>query len=540
MSWLAIKQVFSLTTTLALTLLLAFAVFALGAAALIVANVVSGAVLTSQRNIGIIRALGFTPGQVVATFVGQMLVVALAGCVVGAPLGVLGSQPLVNSSASALGLPASSGIEATAPLLSTLGALMVVALAAAVPALRAGFLRPVEALARSATPSQRHGSWIGALAQALRLPRAASLGAGEAFARPARGLLTVGAVVIGVASLVFALGLHATFQTVKNNQALSGTAGVTIARYGSYPDSQLAAALAAQSETRRVIAYATFALAMPQLNSPLNALAYRGDAGSLGYPIMAGRWYRAPGEAVGGPAFLKEAHLAVGDTFTATINGRRISLRLVGEYFSFTGLGRVIAVDWSTYQEVDPTAQPDAYLVDLQPGANATAYAHRIEATAPDYLSVTAGSATGASPVYTILDAVLALLVAILAVIAVAGVFNTLLLSGYERVRDTATLKALGMTPVQVVSMVAVSAGVLGVVGGIVGVPAGIWLHETLVSLLGGAIGETIPAHLTQGGYDPIALPLLGLAGVAVAVIGAALPAWMAARAPVAEVLRAE
>src|SRR5215831_9432878 len=53
---LVIQQIFGLTTTLTLTFLLAFAVFALGAAALIVANVVSGAVLTSQREIGVIKA----------------------------------------------------------------------------------------------------------------------------------------------------------------------------------------------------------------------------------------------------------------------------------------------------------------------------------------------------------------------------------------------------------------------------------------------------------------------------------------------------
>src|SRR5260370_34653001 len=139
-----------LTTTLTLTFLLAFEVFALGAAALIVANVVSGAVLTSQRDIGIIKALGFTPGQVVVTFVGLMLVSALVGCAVGVPLGVLGSRPLVSSSAEAIGLPAPSGLDPLAPLLATLGGLLVVAVAAALAALRAALRRPVDALPRAA------------------------------------------------------------------------------------------------------------------------------------------------------------------------------------------------------------------------------------------------------------------------------------------------------------------------------------------------------------------------------------------------------
>jgi putative ABC transport system permease protein len=540
LTYLLVQRIFGLTTTLTLTFLLAFAVFALGAAALIVANVVSGAVLTSQRSIGIVRALGFTPGQVVATYVGQMLVPALVGCVVGVPLGVLGSRPLVNSSADALGLPAPTQFDPLAPIAATLGGLTIVALAAALPALRAGRLRPVDAITRSATPGRRSRGWVGAFAQALRLPRSASLGASDAFARPVRGLLTTVAVAIGVATLVFALGLHATLQSLEHNRALTGTADVTISRYGTYSDRAIAETLAAQPETRRVVAYTFFSLGLPQLRSPVVALALRGDSGSLGYPILAGRWFRGPGEVVGGPTFLKEAHLAVGDTFMATIDGRQIQLHLVGEYFSFDNFGRTAAVDWSTELEADPSAQPDTYLVDLQPGAKAVAYAQRVAATAPEYLSVTTSTASGATPIFAILDTVLAVLVAILAAIAVAGVFNTLLLSTYERVRDTATLKALGMTPVQVIGMVVASASVLGVVGGIAGVPAGVWLHQTVLTLMGGAVGEAWPTQLTQGAYNPVVLPLLALAGIVVAALGAALPAWLAARGPVVEVLRAE
>jgi putative ABC transport system permease protein len=535
-----IQQIFGLTTALTLTFLLAFAVFALGAAALIVANVVSGAVLTSQREIGIIKALGFTPGQVVATFVGLMLASALAGCVVGVPLGVLVSRPLVSASAEAIGLPPLPGLDPLAPLLATLGGLLVVAVAAALPALRAGLLRPVDAMTRSTTPSRRRRSWIGSLLQWLRLSRPVTLGAGDAFARLVRGLLTAVAVVIGVTTLVFAFGLHATFQKIGENRALFNNPDVLINRYGSYPDSQLMATVSAQPDTRRVVAFDYFPLSVSGLSSPVTTVAMRGDSGSLGFPVLAGRWFQGPGEAVGGPAFLKDAHLAVGDTFTATFYGRSIQLRLVGEYFDFSNFGRMVRIDWSSYLQVNPTAQPVSYDVDLRPGASATAYVQRVAATAPDFLDTVVGTASGAADIFTILNAVVAALVVILAAIAVAGVFNTLLLTSYERVRDTATLKALGMTPGQVIGMVVASASVLGVVGGLVGVPVGIWLHQALLTVMGSAVGEALPSQLTQGAYNPVVLPLLALGGIAVAVIGAALPAWLAARAPVAEVLRAE
>ncbi|HKV83045.1 MAG TPA: FtsX-like permease family protein, partial [Ktedonobacterales bacterium] len=332
---LLIQQVYALAATLTLTFLLAFSVFALGAASLIVANLVSGAVLTSRRAIGIVRALGFTPGQVVTTFVAQMLAPALIGCLIGVPLGVLGSRPLVNSSADALGLPAPSGLDPVAPLLATVGGLLIVALAAAIPALRAGLLRPVDAISPVAAIGRHKRSRLGGLGKRLRLPLPVTLGARDSFARPVRGTLTTVAVIIGVSSLVFAVGVTTTFQQIANNRALVGTADVTVTRYGSFPDSQLMATLNEQPGTKDVEAYGFFNMTLPQLSSPVSGEAMRGAPGPHGLPIIAGRWFEGPGEVVGGPAFFKESHLKIGDTFTGAFKSKQVTLRLVGEFFDF-------------------------------------------------------------------------------------------------------------------------------------------------------------------------------------------------------------
>jgi putative ABC transport system permease protein len=541
-TYLTLQSIDNLNSTLTLTFLLAFAVFALGAAALIVANVVSGAVLTSRRDIGIIKALGFTPGQVVATFVGQMLAAALVGCAIGVPLGALGSHPLVSASADALGLPAPSGFDPLALLLVCVGSLLVVAVAAAVPALRAGLLRPVEAISPSVVSGASRSNWIGTVARWLKLPRPVTLGAGDAFARPVRGLLTAVAITIGVATLVFAFGLNATFQQITKIRAFGTVADITVSRFGSYPDARLMQTLEAQPDTRQIIAYSYTRLSLPGLSNPVTTLAFRGDSAALGYPVVSGRWFTGPGEVVGGTAFVRDAHLKLGDTFTAMLAGKPVQLRLVGIYFTFDNFGQEAQVDWSSYQKASVTAQPDYYLVDLKTGTNATLYSQQVAATAPDFLSVATGTAGPAAASISILSEVLIVLVAILVAIAVAGVFNTLLLNIRERIRDTATLKALGMTPAQVILMVVTSACVLGLLGAIVGVPIGIWLHQVLLSVMGSAVGggDQLPSQFTQGVYSPLLLPLLALAGIVVAVLGAAIPAWMAARSPAAMVLHAE
>jgi putative ABC transport system permease protein len=539
-TYLALKQLFTVNSTIILGSLLAFAAFALVAAAFIIANIVTGAVLASYLEIGIIKALGFTPGQVVLAFVGQMLIPTLAGCIIGAPLGVLGSIPILNSSYQALDLPTATLISPLPALLAIVGILVVVALFATLPALRAGLLKPVAAITRGTAPGPQRRSLLSALLQRLRLPRALSLGAGDAFARPLRGLLTALAVLVAVTTLTFAFGLQATFQRALTIPGFFGQPDISIIRYGAYPDSALMQTLQTQPETSDVVAHSFVEVTVPGLSRPVEAEPMRGSSASDGYLLLQGRWFSGPGEAVGGLEFVQESHLKVGDTFTATLANHPLHLRLVGIYYDVENFGRILRFDWSSYLEAIPNAQPDFYAVTLRPGSDLAAYARRVSASAPDFLDVQARPAETPSLI-AITNTVIGVLALVLAAIAVAGVFNTVLLNTRERTQDIATLKALGMSPGQVVGMVVSSACVLGVLGGVPGVPIGIWLHSTLLGLSASAIDDPLPASFYQGDFNNLAiLLLLALGGLIAALLGAALPAHRAARRAVVEVLRAE
>ena len=540
LTYLLIKQIFTLNSTLILGFLLAFGAFALGAVALIIANIVTGAVLASYREIGIIKALGFTPGQVVTTFVGQIRIPTLAGCIIGAPLGVLGSIPILNSSYQALDLPSSTLVSFLPALITLIGILLVVGIFAAIPALRAGLLKPIAAITKGTAPGPQRRSRLSALLQRLRLPRSLSLGAGDAFARPLRGLLTALAVLVAVATLTFAFGLQSTFKHLTNVPGLFGQPDISVARYGDYPDSTLMQTLQDQPETTRVVATTFDTAIVPGLGSPVSVQPMRGDSAADGYLLSEGRWFSGPGEAVAGLAFVKEAHLKVGDSFTATINNHPLQLRLVGIYYDTDSFGRKLRIDWSSYLEANPTALPAFYEITLRPGADPQAYARHVSASAPDFLSVQPRP-SGTPSLIAIANAVIGVLALVLAAIAIAGVFNTVLLTTRERTQDIATLKALGMSPGQVAGMVTSSACVLGLVGGILGIPVGIWLHRALLDIATSTVGDPFPASFYQDTFNnPAILLLLALGGIVAALLGAALPARVAARRSVVEVLRAE
>jgi putative ABC transport system permease protein len=103
--WLSARMGSVWFVTFMSSVIFAFSVFALAAVAVIVAIVVAGAVLSSYRDVGIMKALGFTPVEVVAIFIGQMVLTALAGTIVGIPIGALASRPLLSAAAAESGLP---------------------------------------------------------------------------------------------------------------------------------------------------------------------------------------------------------------------------------------------------------------------------------------------------------------------------------------------------------------------------------------------------------------------------------------------------
>ena len=237
-------------------------------------------------------------------------------------------------------------------------------------------------------------------------------------------------------------------------------------------------------------------------------------------------------------ALIQDAHLTLGDHFSASLHGSTVRLVLVGEVYEINSLGHSLFMDWATLSAVAPDLTPDAYLITLTPGAAVAAYVQRVAAAQPDLLDVQANDTSIIGPV-KVIDTVLLIIAAVIALIGVGGIFNTLLLNTRERVRDTATLKAVGMSPRQVMAMVATSAAVIALVGGIIAVPAGVGLHAYLLDLVSNSAGNDTPSAAYRV-FSPLELLALPIIGVLVAVAAALIPGGWAARTNMVEVLHAE
>ncbi|MCO6752652.1 FtsX-like permease family protein, partial [Streptomyces sp. IpFD-1.1] len=82
---------------------MAFDVLGIVMSVITVSSVIGGAVGTGLRRIGILKAIGFTPREVVRAYVAQAMVPAVAGIILGVLLGNLLAVPMLADTESVYG-----------------------------------------------------------------------------------------------------------------------------------------------------------------------------------------------------------------------------------------------------------------------------------------------------------------------------------------------------------------------------------------------------------------------------------------------------
>jgi len=543
-SYLPAKQAANRTAATFVPFVIAFGVLGLAMSVLIIGTVVSGAVTAATRRIGILKAVGFTPAQVARAYVVQALVPAAVGAALGVLLGNALAVPVLGVADKALrsGLTAVDlWIDLAAPAV----ALGLVAATALVPALRAGRLRTVEALAVGRPSPAGSGRTVQRLIARLPLPRAIGLGLASPFARPVRSATTAAAVVLGTIGVTLGAGLAISLDGFQEglNRDSAGSVLVPFFQPGSTPtgkadEAGVAAAIGARPGTRAWFSTGLTQVGLAGRTGRTEVIAYRGDSSWGAYQMVSGRWFHGPGEAVAPSAFLTAQGLHVGDSVTLAEQGRTTSVRIVGEALS---LHEGLLTDRASLTALDVEVVPDSvqFDVDLAPGTDRQAYIDSLNGALAPYGVAAVPNERPVNLVVVAMGTLAVLLTAMLVVVAGLGVLNTVLLETRERVHDLGVLKALGMAPRQTVAMVLTSVSAGGLTAGLIGVPIGVTLHHWILPAMARAAGTGVPAVDLEVFRPGVAAPLV-LGGLLLAVLGALAPATWAARTRTATALRTE
>jgi putative ABC transport system permease protein len=219
-----------------------------------------------------------------------------------------------------------------------------------------------------------------------------------------------------------------------------------------------------------------------------------------------------------------------GDRLKLTADGRTLPARAVVTDLRWDG----VLVTPGDLRTVLPDAGPTLLWLRLDPTANAKATVRAISdtvvsTTGSQFSVPVAGLAVERAAFEQAIDTLLLIVTGLLAVavvIALIGVANTLSLSVIERSRESAVLRALGLTRRQLRAMLAVEGALIAGIGALVGIGLGLvfgWAGAA--SVIGGAFRPTLAVPFGQ-----FALLLAG--GILAGLLASALPGRRAARTP--------
>jgi putative ABC transport system permease protein len=519
-------------------LLGAFSVFAILATVLVIVSSISSFVLSQFRQVGVLKAVGFTRRQVLLLYTGQYLAMGLVGTPLGLLLGIaLAPLPLRNIASSlstTFRPPLNPWIVA---LVLTLLPLVIV-LATLRSASRAAEANIVKAIATGAEAPPKRTFWIARLAQRLGAPMPLVLGLNDVFAKPLRSLMTGLNLTLGVIGIVFGLTLNETIELYKQNPPLLGIAYDAMLTRQATPHSKVRHLLGLAPGVQAYYGETLVDVETPAGHA-FQVRAVEGDVTAFPIRILRGRFFRpAAYEAIAGQGLLDWLDLRVGDTLTVVLDekrGRTATWRIVGTYTEPVNVGQMLMVGHSTLARLIDDPLPRTYYLKLAPGASPTRLKRYLEPREDADLNFTlAGQAIPSVIVY--LQLALFLLSGILIGIALVNVFNTSLLAVYEKLRMIGVLKTLGLTPRQVMGMIHTTSGFLGFLATLVGLPLGWVFTRSLLVMM----SRTYGFGQVQMPLNPLYVLVLPVVMVGVSMLGSLFPGRRAARVAIVSVLRRE
>lgn len=536
--WREVKESAVFGAQLNFVFLGAFSFFAILATVLVIASSIGSIVLSQFRQIGILKAVGFTQSQILWLYLGQYLILSLIGSPLGLALGLALSPLPLKSIAVSLSTtfhPPFNFPLAALVLSAVPGVVILATLGTAYRGARANIIRSI---AVGAEAPRKKPFWVIRLATHLGLPMVLILGLNEVFAKPFRSFMTGLNLTLGVIGIVFGLTLNDTLDAYEADPSLLGVVYDAAVTRESYSDRKTQHLLSSAPGVEAFYGERLVDVETEQGQS-FQMRVVEGDMAAFPFRISEGRFFQPDTyEAIAGRGLLDWLGLAVGDDLTVTSAdgaNRPVTWRIVGRYPEPVNAGQMLMVSLPTVARWIRHTEPDTYFLKLTPGCDTARLKQYLEPRPDADLNVAFVGQVFPDAVFYLQLALFALS-AILIGIALINVFNTSLLAMQEKVRLIGILKTLGMTPAQVVAMVNVAAGFLGLVAAGFGIPLGFALTGSLLANLSRTYGFGEVNVALNLPYVLLLIPLM----VVVSMAGSVIPGRRAARLSIVRVLRDE
>ena len=515
-TWQQVKDSMASNDRLLGLLLALFGIIALAAAPCAIANVTAGRVLVQRQDIAMLKALGFTPGQVVRMLLAEQTLLGAAG----AALGLIAARIITSPAfvrppgGTPVGLAPLSG--AWMALIGA-GTVLTVAVATVIPAWWAGRVSPVAAVQPS--PPRGHLSLIARLSLLFHLPAALVLGARDSLTRRLSAGLTVFGLAIPMAMITMALTCWSTIDGFTGDPGKIGLASAVTVSQGGLENKQMLALIHRDDQVLAAYPGAQFLALLPGDNGTFIARAFGTSARPYPFRAVQGRMFRAPNEAVAGQGFLDLMHINVGAWISKTIDGVPVILHIVGRTIEPDNNGDVVDFGLDALNHSGSAPPQLVYHLVLKPGVTARAARARLLAESNNRLDVQVvpNPASG----LRVLQLVIAVSVIILAVIALANLLTATVVGMRDHRHEVGVLAAMGLTPRQVMATLVTNTMILTLLGVTSGTVVGLLIAPRLINMQGetSGIGSGIAVSLSATAIAAIIAVALATAAAAALIL---------------------
>ena len=250
--------------------------------------------------------------------------------------------------------------------------------------------------------------------------------------------------------------------------------------------------------------------------------------------------FRGEGAALVSEPFAYRRRIAVGDSIRLETDGGPAVLAVAGVFRDYGSEQGVVMMSRSTWDGLYDDDRITSLGFFLEEGTDTDRTIAAMQAAAGTDQSVVVRSnrslRDASLEVFDRTFAITAVLRALAFVVAFIGVLSALMALQLERGRELGVLRANGLTPAQVWTMVTTQTGLLGLIAGLLAVPTGLLLAVVMIEVVNRrSFGWTLEM---QVGAD-LLVQAVGLA-LAGALLAGLYPAWRMSRTSPALALREE
>jgi putative ABC transport system permease protein len=508
-----------------------FGVFLIAVACLVVAGATTARLVARRRTFGLLKAVGYRPGELTAATLAEHLAIGAVGVAAGWVAGSL-LAPAVQVGIEGLGDRPGAQF-ARGPLLAALVLVeAILALSIIVPAWRAGH-QPAAEVLRDVAAVPTGGARLAALARRLGAGPSTVTGVRRALARPLRATLAGGALLVAAVGAMIAVGFIGVLELSATDSAATGVPWTAYATPTRATPAQIAATL---DRTPEVAAWYTERTTQATVgNDAFTVRILGGDPDAAAYLVREGRPASGPGQAMVGYGFLARTGHRVGDPIDLQIGGATLRLEVVGWFSDLAEGGQIIQLRQQALPASVALEEPPTFRLVAADGVAPATMAAAVATRLGDGATVVVPRRNDGGRAQGI--ARFAVLTMVLGGIATANLLAVTVAGQRERARSLGILRAVGCTTRQLIGQTAVGTALIGLVAGILGAPLGWLLFRVAADATTKAAGLG-PNPIPAPSWAALVAVTLGVTATAAAT--GALAAVGPTRRPAAELVRYE